>query len=1682
MSAVRGEDVERPMDDSAEAAVGGAVPPARYCQSMVFDGRRTVMFGGAPAAVVGGARLNDTWAFSAGAWQPLHPATSPPARALAASAFDGTRMVLFGGSGVGGGFLKDTWAFDGVDWKQIRTTNGPSARATSMVYDGERIVLFGGYDGRIHDDTWVFDGKTWTQLRPETSPPGRYQAAMAFDGREIVLFGGATYVDGARTPLGDTWTFDGRTWTERRIVDGPIARTDVAVGSDGTRPVMFGGFAGPYDNGLYEYVNEAWVWQDGTWTELDPPISPPPNYAPAMAFDGAELVLFGGSVNGQAIVADTWQLTGGKWRKWTRPTAPSARTGPVMSYDGKRVVLFGGQNETGFLNDTWAFDADGWNQLLPSAVPPARAFASMAYDTERLVLFGGINQVQSNDSLGDTWVFDGRAWARIDAPTSPPARNMAGMAYDGSNVVLFGGLSPWRGDTWIFTGTEWKQVEPSVSPSGRAGPALASLGVRALLFGGADDSGGLGDTWLLDDGPAPEWISVRPADSPSARTAPAMVQYGTGPQALLFGGHLPTGQDTGDTWAFRGDTTGGNWRPIVSPANPPGRAMAGMAYDQGRGLVVLFGGQNEENNFGDTWTFSDDVWSEWLAPTTPLPTLQLTSVTYQSGPPAAVNVALQWTVTPPPSDPRAYFFGSQAYSDAAITIPAGDPVVSVSTTAGSWNPARAKLTLGDERKYWIAAVVAPYGELQDAQPSGGAPILRYPVTLEAVTFDGRYAEVTWVPSPFDAYTGFHVTISVPGGTLLDEDLGPAAYPAGPGGVLCHRFDLSTLPLGAITGPLTLGIAAISTGAARATGPAVTAEIHRTKPSILRTVFGGGTPSTGLQYLVTVLDQGYQSPPRFLASVLSNGTLVQGPTSLQSIFDGNGNPQVILSLPAALPFFAGSTRIPPGLALDVSLAQVDDVSQGPAGPSSPLLLSAPAITDVEYTAGSLAVTIAYPPGSPPQSAARVVVWQGTAAVAQAAITGPAGSVPVTLTSGMTYTATVAALAGQSTGPQSPPVSLMSGVPTLTAAGQDRGIVRASWNPPGTITGLRGVLLSVTSGGATVASTIADGTSAAVAVPDGFGTLAVHVALAGAVGLGAPGASVPLLGTAPTITRALTDPVAGTSTLTWAALTGVTGYVVQRYVGGQPTGQPIEVTSATCSLPAPAVNADQAVTVSAYTDNAGVRVTGPSSPLFPLPTTQPAILGVDFNGTTAAVSWHPAAGATGYVVSVLQSGATQPIAQAAVGASVSRAVVAVTIADKTKACTVVVQAQADASSGPPSAPEPLFSPGLFLSTDPASVKAPYLYPGRTLELAPADTTIHLPDLGLGSPVRNLPLTEGAFTLAASANATFPYTVTIPGTSAAWTFGPAPIREQLQADWVGFLTAAEAAGVVPWGIAALQQAVSRAMPQTFQETLYYAYGLDTVAGHADLRPGMVLRVAFGDYVNVGGTPTSPWLDGYTGGPVVDYEVGSYLGSGGWRVGFDAFVAQLVAAGALVVTAPQSAPSQQAGAGVADSADLFYPGFLQPFFRLFFPSVLASPTGIGSVVVPSGFALAAAPTFAALTTTVNYPAAGNTVAYFRGRSVVKLCVRISVNGVDEVVPIGTTVGNLLERYAQRPPGAAVGLDGLVLERAAGPVVPDATARFEVGRTRRVRFDWGNQAVYGPAREALSLPLLHGDRLTIGS
>jgi putative Ig domain-containing protein/IPT/TIG domain-containing protein/SMP-30/gluconolaconase/LRE-like protein len=233
----------------------------------------------------------------------------------------------------------------------------------------------------------------------------------------------------------------------------------------------------PATNQLVQLDNDGqtWTWDGASWTLQSLATNPSPRFSAPMAYDAAtrQLILFGGdSVPGQ--LNDTWDWTGSNWVKLSPATSPPPVGAGTMAYDSatRRLILFGGQTPMGLSNATWSWDGTTWTQLSPAASPPARENAAMAYDpaTSQMILFGGYNG--TTVPAGDTWNWTGSNWTPL-APASPPApRFLSGMAYDPDTAQLLledgeAGFNSAFNDQWAWTGSAWRRLSPpaSVTPA-----------------------------------------------------------------------------------------------------------------------------------------------------------------------------------------------------------------------------------------------------------------------------------------------------------------------------------------------------------------------------------------------------------------------------------------------------------------------------------------------------------------------------------------------------------------------------------------------------------------------------------------------------------------------------------------------------------------------------------------------------------------------------------------------------------------------------------------------------------------------------------------------------------------------------------------------------------------------------------------------------------------------------------------------------------------------------------------------------------------------------------------------------------------------------------------------------------------------------------------------------------------
>lgn len=280
----------------------------------------------------------------------------------------GRGTVLFGGMGDWAAYgenIGDTWFWREGTWSSLQDADGitpPSLQRHSIAVhrNSETVVLFGGtIERRAFDPrTWVLDRDGWDSPTPGRAPPVRHSAGMAEDRNgNVVLFGGT----GTNGVLGDTWIWDGESWTEHSG-PGPTARSGPHMSYDPVRQetVLFGGSDAAVPS------SETWVWDGEGWSRRTPLVSPQGRFGAAMAWDPASerTMLYGGGACASLaclVSSDVWSWDGITWSpEISLPGGPGARWFVQAGPDQDGIVLFGGHDgsSTGRFADTWLWRAE----------------------------------------------------------------------------------------------------------------------------------------------------------------------------------------------------------------------------------------------------------------------------------------------------------------------------------------------------------------------------------------------------------------------------------------------------------------------------------------------------------------------------------------------------------------------------------------------------------------------------------------------------------------------------------------------------------------------------------------------------------------------------------------------------------------------------------------------------------------------------------------------------------------------------------------------------------------------------------------------------------------------------------------------------------------------------------------------------------------------------------------------------------------------------------------------------------------------------------------------------------------------------------------------------------------------------------------------------------------------------
>lgn len=386
------------------------------------------------------------------------------------------------------------------------------------------------------------------------------------------------------------------------------------------------------------------------------------------------------AVHGSATAEGVWsQITG---------AGPPASAGHASCYDanGKHMIVFGGEDIYGNLSsDVWILtldcDTPYWRMLTPPAqTPPPRKEATLVYDpgNNRVILFGGEGADES--LLGDAWslTLADSTWARITASGSPPCPRSGHVAVYGDGVMYVhaGAIQNPSGPGHYYTydtftlslgaSPSWSRYAPAYPCYDASDCALVNpdqcgndwpeanwyeaavwdpLRSRMVVHGGSyQGDPATSATWQLFSsqssathacGSPTRWCQIFQNYGPPQLENHRAAFDSHADRMLVFGGDHGTGapEDTvADVWQLGlQNEVPSAWTQVSTSGQGPGRrSFPAVIYDPAGNRLVVFGGEDGNHLYGDTWQLQFDA-----APPATTTDLNVSSI---SG-----GVTFQWT-------------------------------------------------------------------------------------------------------------------------------------------------------------------------------------------------------------------------------------------------------------------------------------------------------------------------------------------------------------------------------------------------------------------------------------------------------------------------------------------------------------------------------------------------------------------------------------------------------------------------------------------------------------------------------------------------------------------------------------------------------------------------------------------------------------------------------------------------------------------------------------------------------------------------------------------------------------------------------------------------------------------------------------------------------------------------------
>jgi galactose oxidase-like protein len=309
--------------------------------------------------------------------------------------------------------------------------------------------------------------------------------------------------------------------------------------------------------------------------------------------------------------------------RWTlRPAsgpAPAPREDHTWTLDDERGTgyLFGGRDGSTVFDDLWAYDvaAESWQRLEPAGEQPPARFGHTAtwVDGIGLVVWAG----QAGSAFfDDLWAFDPAAvtWRRLPGDGDLPSARYGSCGDLGPDGRLwishgFTGEGGRFSDTraYDFSAGRWTDESPARErPVERClHDCLWSADGRFLLYAGQTTGiAALGDLWMFlpGGGETPSAWTELPNPGPPARQLYALTDLAD--SAVVFGGAGVDRAPLDDLWRFSfGELA---FEQVSVESEGPDARWGATLIAPAEGRLLLFGGRDAEQAFGDLWTLELD--------------------------------------------------------------------------------------------------------------------------------------------------------------------------------------------------------------------------------------------------------------------------------------------------------------------------------------------------------------------------------------------------------------------------------------------------------------------------------------------------------------------------------------------------------------------------------------------------------------------------------------------------------------------------------------------------------------------------------------------------------------------------------------------------------------------------------------------------------------------------------------------------------------------------------------------------------------------------------------------------------------------------------------------------------------------------------------------------------------------